>query len=64
MAIIYFKMLHIWLIVLDSWTITIKNVTLQEKMHPEKIQLDKIQNGWLSAIIYLYMPYILYGKQS
>ena len=25
-------------------------------MHPEKCQLDEIQKGWLSAIIYFNMP--------
>ena len=28
-------------------------------MHLEKIRLDKIQNGPLSAIIYFHMPNIL-----
>ena len=37
-------------------TITIKqNVWFQERMHLEKIRLDKIQNGRLSAIIHFHM---------
>ena len=27
-------------------------------MHPEKFQLDEIQNVWLAAIIYFNMPAI------
>ena len=42
-----------------SYTITIKQtVRFQEKMHFEKFQLDKIQNGRLSAIIHLDRPHI------
>ena len=33
-------------------------VRLQERMHFEKIQLDKIQNGRLSAIIHFHMAVI------
>ena len=36
----------------DSYTITIK----QERMHLEKLQVDKIKNGRLSAIIHLDRP--------
>ena len=43
----------------DSYTITIKeNVRFQEKMHPEKVGLDQIQNGRLSVSIYFHMPAI------
>ena len=38
----------------DSYTITIKQIVrFQERMHFEKIQLNQIQNGRLSAIIHL-----------
>ena len=38
----------------DSYFITIKQIVrLQERMHFEKFQVDKIQNGRLSAIIHL-----------
>ena len=41
----------------DSYTITIKqNVTFQKRMHLEKFQIDKIQNGRPSAIIHLDRP--------
>ena len=41
----------------DSYTITIKQIVrFQEKMHLEKFQVDKIQNGGLSAIIHLDRP--------
>ena len=41
----------------DSYTITIKQIVMyQERMHFEKIQVDKIQNGHLSAIIHLDRP--------
>ena len=41
----------------DSYTITIKQIVrFQERMHLEKIQVDKIKNGRLSAIIYLDWP--------
>ena len=41
----------------DSYTITIKQIVrFQEKMHLEKIQVDKIQSGRLSAIIHLDRP--------
>ena len=41
----------------DSYTITIKQIVrFQERMHLEKIQVDKIQNGCLSAIIHLDRP--------
>ena len=43
----------------DSYTITIKQmVSFQERMHLEKFQVDKIQNGRLSAIIHLDRPRI------
>ena len=36
----------------DSYTITIKQIVrFQRKMHPEKFQIDQIQNGRISAII-------------
>ena len=38
-------------------TITIKQIVrFQEKMYLEKFRFDKIQNGHLSAIIYLDRP--------
>ena len=41
----------------DSYTITIKQIVrFQERMHPEKIEVDKIQNGRLSVIIHLDRP--------
>ena len=41
----------------DSYTITIKQIVrCQERMQLEKIQVDKIQNGRLSAIIHLDRP--------
>ena len=41
----------------DSYTITIKQIVrVQERMHLEKFQVDKIQNGHLSAIILLDRP--------
>ena len=41
----------------DSYTITIKQIVrFQEKMHLEKFQVDKKQNGRLSAIIHLDSP--------
>ena len=41
----------------DSYTITIKQiVSFQERMHLKKFQVDKIQNGRLSAIIHLDRP--------
>ena len=41
----------------DSYTITIKQIVrFQERMHFEKFQLDQIQNGRLSAIMYLDRP--------
>ena len=41
----------------DSYTITIKQIVrFQEMMHLEKIQVDKIKNGRLSAIIHLDRP--------
>ena len=43
----------------DSYTITIKQIVrIQERMHLEKIQVHKIQNGRLSAIIHLDRPHI------
>ena len=42
---------------LDSYTITIKQIVrFQERMHLEKFQVDKIQNGHPSAIIHLDRP--------
>ena len=44
----------------DSYTITIKQIVrFQERMHLEKFQVDKIQNGRLSAISYLDRPDIV-----
>ena len=41
----------------DSYTITIKLIVrFQERMHLEKIQVDKIQNGCPSAISHLDKP--------
>ena len=41
----------------DSYTITIKQIVrFQERMYLEKFQVDKIQNGRLSAIIHLDRP--------
>ena len=41
----------------DSYTITIKQIVrFQERMHLEKIEVDKFQNGRLSAIIHLDRP--------
>ena len=41
----------------DSYTITIKKIErFQERMHLEKFQVDKNQNGRLSAIIHLNRP--------
>ena len=43
----------------DSYTFTIKQiVSFQERMHLKKFQVDKIQNGRLSAIIHFDRPYI------
>ena len=43
----------------DSYTITMKQiVSFQERMHLEKFQFDKIQNGRTSAIIHLDRPEI------
>ena len=43
----------------DSYTITIKQiVSFQKRIHLKKIQVDKIQNGHLSAIIHLERPHI------
>ena len=43
----------------DSYTITIKKIVrFQEWMHLVKFQVDKIQNGRLSAIIHLDKPHI------
>ena len=43
----------------DSYTITIKQIVrFQERMHLEKFQVDKIQNGRLSAIIHPDRPHI------
>ena len=41
----------------DSYTITLKQIVrFQERMHLEKIRVDKIQNGRLSAFIHLDRP--------
>ena len=41
----------------NSYTINIKSIVrFQERMHLEKFQVDKIQNGRLSAIIHLDRP--------
>ena len=41
----------------DSYTITVKQIVrFQERMHLEKFQVNKIQNGRLSAIIHLDRP--------
>ena len=41
----------------DSYTITIKQIVrLQERMHLEQFQVDKIQNRRSSAIIHLDRP--------
>ena len=41
----------------DSYTITIKQIVrFQERMHLEKCQVDKIQNGRPSAIIHFDRP--------
>ena len=41
----------------DSYTIIIKQIVrFQERMHLEKFQIDKIQNGRPSAIIHLDRP--------
>ena len=41
----------------DSYSISIKQIVrFQERMHLEKIQAHKIQNGRLSAIIHLDSP--------
>ena len=43
----------------DSYTITIKQiVSFQERMQLKKFQVDKIQNGRLSAIIQFDRPHI------
>ena len=44
----------------NSYTITIKQIVrFQERMHLEKFQVDKIQNGSLSTIIHLDRPDIV-----
>ena len=41
----------------DSYTITIKQIVrFQGRMHLEKFQVDKIQNGRPSAILHLNRP--------
>ena len=43
----------------DSYTITIKQIVrFQQRMHLENFQVDKIQNGRLSAILHLERPNI------
>ena len=40
----------------DSYTITIKQIVrFQERMHFEKIQLDQVHNGRLSATIFFHI---------
>ena len=42
----------------DSYTITIKQIVrFQERIHLEKFQVDKVQNGRLRAIIHLDRPH-------
>ena len=49
----------------DSYTITIKQIVrFQERMHFEKCQVDKIQNGRLLAIIHLDRPDIAEYHES
>ena len=49
----------------DSYTINIKEIVrFQERMHLEKIEVDKIQNGRLSAIIHLNRPDIVEYHES
>ena len=51
----------------DSYTLTIKQIVrFQEGMHLEKFQVDKIENGRLSAIIHLDRPDIAeyHGNRS
>ena len=44
----------------DSYTINIKKIVrFQERMHLEKFEVEKIQNGRLSAIIHLDRPDIV-----
>ena len=44
----------------DSYTITIKQIVrFQERMHLEKVQVEKIKNGHLSIIIHLDRPDIV-----
>ena len=48
---------HIMKTAQDSYTITIKQIVrFLKRMHFEKIQLDLVQNGRLSAIIHLDRP--------
>ena len=43
----------------DSYTISIKQIVrFQGRMHLEKFQFDKIQNGRQTAIIHLNRPHI------
>ena len=43
----------------DIYTLTIGQIVrFQERMHFEKIQLDQVQNGRQSAIIYFHMVVI------
>ena len=43
----------------NSYIITIKQIVrYQEKIHLEKFQVDKIQNGRLSGLIHLDRPHI------
>ena len=41
-----------------------QNVRFQERMHPEKILLDQIQNGLLSAIIHFHVAVILVNRAT
>ena len=41
----------------DTYNITIRQIVrFRERMHPEKFQVDKIQNGRLSTFIHLDRP--------
>ena len=49
----------------DNYTITIKQIVrFQERMHFKKFQVEKIQNGHLSAIILLDRPRIAEYQDS
>ena len=49
----------------DSYAITIKQIVrFQERMHLEKFQVDKIQNGRPSSIIQLDRPDIAENHEN